>query len=963
MRARITAFLCVVFLAATATVALAQLQSGNISGTVKDEQGGVLPGVAVTLTGSGAPLTFTTETDGQFRFLNLPPGTYKLTAILQGFGTVIREEIVVSVGQNVDLPIGLKVARVQESVTVTGASPVVDAKQMGTSTNFTQAELSRIPTSRDPWALLRTVPGVTLDRVNVGGNETGQQATFVGKGARRDDAVWTMDGVPITDMATNGASPTYFDFDAFDEIQISTGSNDIRQATGGLGLNMVVKRGTNQLRGTARGYFLNEGLESSNLPAELVARGRTPATADHNQQITEGGIDVGGPIVREKLFFWGSYANQDIRLYRLSANGTDRTILKTYNVKINYQASQNDSINFLFFNGDKIKNGRAPGNALFEPTSARWDQGNYYTENPLHGLWKIEENRVFGSNLFVTGKYAYYNTGFTLASIGSLSEQAGISPLLGQSFGSTNALYFLRPQHTVNIDANHFRQLGNSGHNFKFGFGWRRTDAFARTIWPGNKVVAREESATDFRARVYREGAGTNRSLYYDFYFGDTITMGRLTVDLGLRYDRQWGHALASATAANDAFPTLVPGINFTGYEAPFYWNDVTPRVGMTYALDASNKTIFRASFSRNASQLSGIGGNIGYANPSSNVGFADYRWVDLNGDHLAQLNEVRTDQFISSGGGFNRLNPTAVTSANRIDPNLTAPIGNGVVIGLDRELMPNFAVQLNYTWSKGTNLTWTPFIGLTAADYAAGTPLTGTLRDGTAYNIPTFIPNQAKVDAVGSGRFLTNYPGYANKFNGFEVSVNKRMSNKWQMRLAAAWNNATEVYDMNPAQGSTGQLTRTDTDTLISGGQSAPRSAGSGSGDVFVNQRWNFNVNGAYQLPWGMEAAGNLFGKQGTPLPIFRNAALGRDGSVRVMLTPELDTLRFANLWNLDLSVSKNIRFGSRGSLRLIADLFNTLNSNTEITRERNLGSTNYGVLGSNLSPRVLRFGVRLNF
>ena len=94
------------------------------------------------------------------------------------------------------------VATVQETVTVTGESPVIDAKAMGTATNFTQDELSRVPNSRDPWALLRTVPGVTLDRVNIAGNETGQQSAFVSKGGRQGDAVWTMDGVPITDMST-----------------------------------------------------------------------------------------------------------------------------------------------------------------------------------------------------------------------------------------------------------------------------------------------------------------------------------------------------------------------------------------------------------------------------------------------------------------------------------------------------------------------------------------------------------------------------------------------------------------------------------------------------------------------------------------------------------------------------------------------------------------------------------------
>ena len=963
MRVRLWIMALVMSVAAS-SAAFAQVASGNISGVVRDEQGGVLPGVLVTLEGNGPTQTFVTEADGNYRFLNVPPGTYKVTAALQGFRTNVREGVVVTLGQSVQLPVTLNVATVQESVTVSGESPIIDTKAMGTATNFTQDELSKIPNSRDPWALLRTVPGVTLDRVNIAGNETGQQSAFVSKGGRQGDAVWTMDGVPITDMSTNGASPTYFDYDAFDEIQISTGGNDIRQPTGGVGLNFVVKRGTNQFRGTARGYYTEDGLEATNLPDELRARGVTPETADHNQQISDWGIDFGGPVVKEKLFFWGSYGVQDIRLYRQSARGTDRTILKTYNAKVNYQATEKDMINFLLFNGDKVKNGRAPGAALFEPTSARYNQGNFYRDNPLHGLWKWEYNRVVTNNLFFTGKYAYYNTGFTLESIGSLSEQSGVSPLLGQTFGSTNALYFTRPQHTVNIDGSNFQVWGGRNHDIKFGFGWRTVQSSAQTIYPGNMVVAREESLTDFRARVFRTGFGTNQADYMNLYLGDTITLGRVTLDLGVRWDRQGGKALPSETQSNVAFPNLVPGISFPGYEAPYTWNDISPRIGMTYALDEARKTILRASFSRNASQLSAIDTFIGYANPSSAAGFVDYRWVDLNGDHFAQANEVRIDlPLLSSGGGFNTANPTAVTSANRIDPDFKSSKSNGLIIGVDRELMPNLAVQVNYTYSRVTDHPATYFIGLTSADWAPAGTASGTTRDGVQYSIPLFIPDATKVAAVGGGRLLTNYDGYYTTFNGLELAMTKRMSNRWMARMAFAWNNPQEFYDMNPAVNSNGNPTRSDTAPLVDGGQWAPRSAGSGSGDVFVNQRWNFNLNGAYQLPWNMEVAGNLFGKQGTPFPYFVNQALGREGSVRLLVNPELDSNRFENLWNLDLRVAKNFNFAGSRSVQLVADLFNVANSNTEITRERNAGSPNFRVLGSNLSPRILRIGARVGF
>jgi hypothetical protein len=336
---------------------------------------------------------------------------------------------------------------------------------------------------------------------------------------------------------------------------------------------------------------------------------------------------------------------------------------------------------------------------------------------------------------------------------------------------------------------------------------------------------------------------------------------------------------------------------------------------------------------------------------------------VDANGDHLAQTNEIQINQpLLASGNGFNTANPTAVTSANQIDPDFRAPSSMGFIVGFDRELLPNLAMQVNYSYGRVTNHPMFPFIGVATSDWQSIAPLTGSLPDGTAYNIPLFQPNPTIVAANGGGRILTNFDDYFTKFNGIELSINKRMSNRWQMRLATAYNNPTEGYDDIVPVSENGNPTRSDIFPLVQGGQLAPRSAGSGSGDVFVNQRWSFNVNGAYQLGYNMEVAGNLFGKQGTPYVFYRNAALGREGTTRILLTDELDAQRFDNLWNLDLRWAWNPKFGgSRGNLQFIADLFNVFNSATEITRERNAAATTFGVLGSNLSPRILRFGLRV--
>jgi hypothetical protein len=948
---------------AAALPGYAQLATGSIYGTVQDEQGAALPGATATLTGAAGSRSTTVDATGAFRFLSLDPGTYKVMLAMSGFSNTTRT-VVVNTGANVNLTFALKVAQLEETVTVEAETPVIDPKKTGTATNFTQDELLKVPNSRDPWALLRTVPGMVLDRVNIAGNESGQQSAYKAKGAMRSDGVWNMDGVNITDMSATGAAPTYFDYDAFEEIQIATGGNDIRQPTGGVGVNFVTKRGTNSFHGTARGYYTEDGLEACNVPDELTARGVTCETADHNNKISDYGFDLGGPILKDRLWFWASYGKQDIRLVRSAAALIDRTILKDFNVKLNWQATSKDMVNVMWFNGSKEKFGRAPGYQSFEASTAVWNQGNLDPEDKPPGLWKIEDHHSFSSNLFLNAKYAYYGTGFTLKSTGDPANQAGQSTRTSSTTGSTVSQYFLRPQHTANLDASWFKGFWGGNHELKFGAGFRTTLASSQVVWPGDKVVALDNSATDKRARLYREGFGQNRAYYWSFYVADTYTRDRLTLNVGLRYDRQNGEAISKEVGPNLAFPNVVPGVSFVGYDTPFTWSDISPRVGLTYALGESRRTLLRASYAHYVSQLPN--GDVGYLNTAGSVGFADYPWVDLNGDTFAQPNEVVfTPAPITFGGGFNPTNPTAVVSPNQFDPDFASAQTDELIVGFDHELAPNLGVSVSYTYRNYDRFVAVPRIGFSDANYAPGTPATGTLADrwgGSAYSIPTYIPDAALVLAHGGGRIRTNRDGYSQRFSGLDFALVKRLSNRWMMRLAAGYNDHTEHFDGTPRQ-DTGQLTAFDASPLQNGGQfGADISGGSGFGDVVMNGKWMVNLNGLYQVGWGVEVAANLFGKQGTPYPIYRAVTLGQDGSNRVMINPGVDQVRFDDLWNLDLRLAKNLSIGP-ASVMFAADLFNVFNSNTEINRVRNAGSTTFQRLTQNLSPRIFRFGMRLSF
>ena len=217
--ARLVAFaLAFALVAGLVPAAFAQISTGSIYGKVTDEQSAVLPGATVTLTGANTGARTTNSgPGGDFRYLNLDPGTYTVTVALSGFSTTQRT-VIVNAGVNVEVPFIAKVASVAETVTVDAETPVIDSKRMGTGTTLNSDELSKLPNSRDPWAFMRAVPGVQIDRVNQAGSESGQQSGFIGKGSAQADSMWVLDGVVITDPAAVGASPNYYDFDSFEEV-------------------------------------------------------------------------------------------------------------------------------------------------------------------------------------------------------------------------------------------------------------------------------------------------------------------------------------------------------------------------------------------------------------------------------------------------------------------------------------------------------------------------------------------------------------------------------------------------------------------------------------------------------------------------------------------------------------------------------------------------------------------------
>ena len=268
---------------------------------------------------------------------------------------------------------------------MTGESPIIDTRDTSKTARFNQEALQGIPSSRDPWTIIEQTPGVAIDRQNVGGSASGQQSNFVARGAATSQQKWNVDGVDITDMSATGGSPVYYDFDAFEEMQISTGGADVTMQTPGVGVNLVTKSGTDKLRGSARFYVTDQKFQSNNVTDAVRQQGAS--SGNPIQNIKDYGLEAGGPIKKGRAWFWGAYGKQNINVgingfYKPDANcqamkaalkadplaysvadvrdclNTDQTILNNYNAKVAVQLFRNNQFSMFFNGAEKVRNAR-----------------------------------------------------------------------------------------------------------------------------------------------------------------------------------------------------------------------------------------------------------------------------------------------------------------------------------------------------------------------------------------------------------------------------------------------------------------------------------------------------------------------------------------------------------------------------------------------------------------------------
>lgn len=954
------AFVLMVGLASTAS---AQVFTGRVDVTIEDATGGRLPGVNVDLTG---PVIQSQATDaqGQAHFLNLPVGTYSLKAALSGFNGYTNNVVEVVSGASTPVAVKLAVAGTAETVNVEAATPVIDVKRDTTTTNVTLEELQNIPSARDPWVVMQTVPTVYMDRVNVGGAESGQQSNYNAKGAKDTDNTWAIDGVPITDMGATGSSAFYYNFDSFQEMAITTGGADAQNATGGVQLNMVLKKGTNAMHGNASYYFENQKLQGNNLNADLLAiavsRGNKTGKGNRIDKYQDRGFDLGGPLLKDKLWIWGQVAQTNIDLRDL-ANNRDATIFKTRALKVDGQASNNIRGNFTWYYNDKQKFGRNVG--ATRPPETAWNQSG------LGGgtkYMKGEGNFVIGQKVFASVKAAHVKGGFQLVPVGGLDKDY-YQDADGVYHNSYYQYQSARPQNYVGGDASYFA----GKHEIKFGGDWRSTPVDTQQIWPASHLVALDNQGTYplITVQAARNYRSLTEAKYVALYLTDTISLDRLTVIGGIRF----GHATSGLGAATvPAVPGIpaLPALNAPAVKNVYDFKNVTPRIGLTYALDKSRKTLLRTSYAMFTSQLPGSQSS--FVSPIQ-YSYAYYNAIDRNGDHLAQLSEVITTGGIDGKGlqytyGFDVANQ--LKTANKVDPNIKSPLTHEVLVGLDRELMPNVGFSSTFTWRRMNDLLWTPLLNAKFSDFKQTGTLTGNVAEVGAFSVPFY--GQTATD--NPGQLSANRGGYHQKYLGLEMSLQKRMANHWMARFGFSTNKWTEYFTdpaksiVDPTKAPASYVGHPWSSAQSDGGVVVRSSSGSGkSGIYLVAPTYQLVANGMYEAPLGLSFGLNMTMRQGYAEPFYRSSVSAGDllGRKRVLIVKNVDDFRLPKVVSADARIEWKLKL-MKTSVAVDLDVFNFLNSDVVLGKQydaRLTGPTGYGKVLEIINPRVARLGVRLFF
>jgi len=927
--------------------------TGAINGKVTDATGGVMPGVTITISSAAMQgvRTAVTNDDGAYRFPAVPPGEYKITYELTGFSTVIRDAVRVGLGFTATLNIELKVASLTESVTVTGASPVVDVSSTKTATNFDAAQLAAMPSARDFWAMLAAAPAIQVQRIDIGGSAAGTQTPYAAYDTKFDQHRPMVEGIVNTESTC--CAGFYYDYGSFDEVSMGTATNSAEMPWPGVLSQFIAKSGGNTYHGKIYADYQNKRIQSRNIDAAQIALGLkgggglTPTDLNRMVKYYDVNGDVGGYFKQDKLWWYGSLRQQDVqsRLPNFPVKPF-QTTLQNLSGKVTYALSTNNKLIGYALAGNKKQPNRldtyviGATAAIHNSADSTWNQA--YWGHTYKGEW----GSVLTDTMFVelrVGQYGYNWPNFRRTEAPAFQDLSTNIVTGGNRDGWRN----IPVRNQVLGSYSIFKDGWGGTHNFKIGGEYFKETynylrgAGGKGYVPGD-VLHMLRNGAPAEVYLFQTPSSSYSALYTTgLYVTDTWRMGsRLTLSLGARFDRYRSALPAQSGPPVGRFNTTQ--VQFAAIDNVLTWNLPAPRVGFTFDLSGNGKTVLKGNYAQywwnpGTSKVADLVNN----NPPD--WYRRYLWTtDTNQNGLWDPGEE--GRLILQRGG--------VGSAI-LDPNLKDQYTREAAGWVEHELIPNFGIRSGVVWRRIANLS----------------QLDNANRPISAFNVPVSIPDPGPDGRVGTAddgpaiagfnldaahvalptlNILQNTSGKAD-FYTFELSANKRLSNRWSLNGAFtyrwSWDHSDAYFGQNLRQ-------RQDL--------SNPNEAINTDGGRYVFGTWAFKIHGTYNAPWGVNITPALRTQSGQPFGRTILASLNY-GTQRILTEP-ISTRRQDNIVVLDTRLEKVFKVANSRSVSAFVDLYNITNSNAASNINWGSGST-FLLPTTIIGPRILRIGAKFDW
>jgi hypothetical protein len=735
---------------------VASAQTSSIAGVVRDASGGVMPGVTVEAASTALiekVRSVVTDNTGQYKIITLRPGTYTVTFTLPGFTTVRREGVELTSDFTATINADLKVGAVAETITVSGATPVVDVQNITTRTVMTRDVMDALPTGRNIQAVGILIPGTNITvggggaiSRDVGGSGGLQQSPLQYRGSA--DTVQTIDGLRLNNLCANGAySGVYWNDQSLQEISYVTGADSAEMGQGGIRVNMVPRDGGNVFRGTLFGNYTPSSWASDNCGSSGVglACSRSNLTGDTtfnktnnfltNVSVLTKNYDsseaIGGPILRDKIWFYAAFrylgVNKTVADSFFNANaqvpgrftpyvadtsrpGVDDGHIRSITGRATLQLSERNKVTYYHDEQDKVRGHW--GIASTVPPEASATQATPTSFVSVSKWTRTQTNKL----LFEVG-LGVYNQEYQ--ELYQPDVFAGPVPLVTIMDSSTNKI-----ANAWNNPADHFSKLFTESvaasyvtgaHSLRAGLTigqarWRLVQQFTGDVQPvtysnGTPVSVTLRIPTDRRNSI---------DMDMGLYAQDHWTISRATISAGLRLDMfrtstlpetlpgsTWNQAVTYSNCA-DGINNLNQGC--TG--RVLNWKDISPRVGVSYDLFGNGKTAVKASFAR---YVNGVGlaalSTTDNANPEITVGTTDTRaWTDrdLNGSPFNSAGQIQLNELTNSVATptFGKNIPSStVTDSSVLNGWNKRGYNTEWAFSVQHELMPR--VSVNGAWFR----------------------------------------------------------------------------------------------------------------------------------------------------------------------------------------------------------------------------------------------------------------------